>query len=69
VALDIEADSGTRFYHVYSLDEDCPFFCFEPVTHPNNALNKPGTPEANGLRVLAPGAATSMRVRFSGQFT
>ena len=29
---------STRFYHVYSLDKDCPIFCFEPVTHPNNAL-------------------------------
>jgi len=69
VSLDMEADSGTRYYHVYSLDKDCPVFCFEPVTHPNNALNKPGTPEANGLRVLAPGAATSMRVRLAGKST
>ena len=57
------ADPSTRFYHVYSLDKDCPIFCFEPVTHPNNALRQAGTPEANGLRVLAPGAETSMRMR------
>jgi hypothetical protein len=33
------------------------------VTNPNNAFGKPGTPEANGLRVLAHGAETSMRMR------
>ncbi len=67
VAVDVEADSGTRFFHMYSLGEDCPIFCFEPVTNPNNAFAKPGTPEANGLRVLAPGAATSMRARFTAR--
>jgi len=67
VALDVEADSATRYYQVYSLGEDCPVFCFEPVTHPNNALCKPGTPEANGLRVLAPGAATSMSAHFAAR--
>ena len=67
VAVDVEADPNTRYYHVYSLDKDCPIFCFEPVTNPNNAFNKPGTPEANGLRVLAPGASTSMRARFTAK--
>lgn len=64
IVVDVESDSSTRYYHVYSLDKDCPIFCFEPVTHPNNAYGKPGTPEQNGLRVLAPGAETSMRARF-----
>jgi aldose 1-epimerase len=67
VAVDVEADSATRYCHVYSLGKDCPIFCFEPVTHPNNAFGKPGTPEANGLRVLAPGAATSMIARFAAR--
>ena len=58
----------TRYCHVYSLGKDCPIFCFEPVTHPNNALGKPGTPEANGLRVLAPGAETSMLMRLKAAF-
>jgi aldose 1-epimerase len=65
VAVDIEADPATRFYHVYSLGKDCPILCFEPVTHANNAFGKPGGPEANALRVLARGEATSMRVRFA----
>jgi aldose 1-epimerase len=67
VAVEIEADANVRFYHVYSLDADCPYFCFEPVTHPNNAFGKPGTPEENGLRVLGPGEETSMRVRFTAR--
>jgi aldose 1-epimerase len=67
VTLDIEADAGTRYYHVYSLDKNHAVFCFEPVTHPNNAFGKPGTPEANGLRVLAPGASTSMQTRFAAK--
>lgn len=65
LAVEIEADSGTQFFHVYSLDAECPFLCFEPVTHPNNAFGKPGTPEENGLRVLRPGETTSQRVRFT----
>jgi aldose 1-epimerase len=69
VALDIEADPQVRFYHMYSLGADCPIFCFEPVTHPNNALGKPGAPEANGLRVLAHGEQTSMRVSFRAERT
>jgi aldose 1-epimerase len=64
IIVDVESDPSTRYYHVYSLDKDCPIFCFEPVTHPNNAYAKPGTPEQNGLRVLASGAETSMRARF-----
>lgn len=68
IATVVESDSGTRYFHVYSLDKDCPIFCFEPVTHPNNALGKPGTPEANGLRVLAPGAETSMLMRLKASF-
>jgi aldose 1-epimerase len=67
VAVDIEADPETRFYHVYSLNADCPFFCFEPVTHENNAYGKPGTPEENGLRVLARGEETAMWARFTAR--
>jgi aldose 1-epimerase len=69
VAVEIEADSATRFYHVYAPNPAKPFFCFEPVTHPNNALGKPGGPAANGLRVLAPGESTSLRVRFTAKRT
>jgi len=64
VAVDIEADPATRYYHIYSLDAECPFFCFEPVTHENNAFGKPGGPEANDLRVLDKGQTTSMRASY-----
>ncbi len=67
IAVDVEANSATRYCHVYSLGKDCPIFCFEPVTHPNNAFGKPGTPEANGLRVLAPGATTSLNASFAAR--
>lgn len=63
-AVEIEADSAIRLFHVYSLNADCPFFCFEPVTHANNAYGKPGTPQQNALRVLAPAEETGMRVSF-----
>jgi aldose 1-epimerase len=65
VAVDVEADPATHCYHVYSLGEDCPIFCFEPVTHPNNAYAKPGGPQKNGLRVLKRGETTSMRTTFA----
>jgi aldose 1-epimerase len=67
LAVDIEADPGSRYYHVYSPGAHSPIFCFEPVTHPNNALGKPGTPEENGLRVLAPGEETSLRATFAAR--
>jgi aldose 1-epimerase len=67
VAVDVEADPATRFYHVYSLGEDCPIFCFEPVTHPNNAHAKPDGPAANGLRVLETGETTSMHTTFAAR--
>ena len=54
-------------YHVYSLDADCPIFCFEQVSHVIDALNLPGTPEETGLRVLAPGEETGMSVRYAAE--
>lgn len=67
VVVDIEADPETHYYHVFSPEEDCPYFCFEPVTHPNNAFAKPGGPEASGLRVLKPGESTSLKVRLAAR--
>lgn len=65
VAVDIEADPATRYYHLYSPSKECGFFCFEPVTHEVNAHAKPGGPEANDLRVLQPNETTAMRVTFA----
>ena len=66
VALDIEAIRPVL--PRLSLDR-LPYLLFSIRDAPNNALNKPGTPEANGLRVLAPEAATSMQVRLTPKFT
>lgn len=37
------------------------FFCFEPVTHPNNAFNLPRQP---GVRVLEPGQELSLHLEW-----
>jgi aldose 1-epimerase len=62
--VEIEADEGLPFAVVFVSDAlDC--FCFEPVSHMNDALNWAGrTPDA-GLRTLAPGEIHSavMRLR------
>jgi aldose 1-epimerase len=65
VAVDVEADSGARFYQIYSPDGNASVFCFEPVTHPNGALALPGTLEERGLRVLRQGEETSLWTRFA----
>jgi aldose 1-epimerase len=64
LSVNIAAGPGISYYHIYSLNADCPFFCFEPVTHPVDALNLPGDPTEKGVRVLAPGESTSLRSRF-----
>ncbi len=65
VAADVRADSGARFYQIYSPATDAPFFCFEPVTQPNNAYAMPEPPAETGLRVLQPGEETELRVTFT----
>lgn len=62
VRVDVQADSGSRFYQIYSPDADAPFFCFEPITHPNNAYAMPESPDQKGLRVLRTGEETTLRV-------
>ena len=49
-------------YLVIFTPRDKPFFCVEPVSHVNNALNM-ADPLAHGLRALAPGEA--MQASFS----
>ena len=43
-----------RSYLVVYTPQDTPFFCVEPVSHVNNALNM-ADPMAHGVRCLAPG--------------
>ena len=49
-------------YLVIFTPPDKPFFCVEPVSHVNNALNM-ADPLAHGVRALAPGEA--MQASFS----
>ena len=39
---------------------DGPFFCFEPITHITNAINRPGMP---GLRLLEKGQSMALEVK------
>ena len=63
--LEIEADPPLSTYILYSPSDEADFFCFEPVTHPVDAHNLPGGPEANGLTILAPKEILSAACRFS----
>ena len=60
-ALAITLRSDLPYLVVYT-PPDKPFFCVEPVSHVNNALNM-ADPMARGVRCLAPGG--SMQARFS----
>lgn len=64
LALDIEADPPLQVYILYSPSAEADFVCFEPVTHPVDAHNRPGGPEANALIVLEPGKWLSATCRF-----
>lgn len=64
LALDIEAEPRLSIYIVYSPAGGADFFCFEPVTHPVDAHNLPGGPEANGLTILGPQETMSAACRF-----
>ena len=64
LALDIAADPPLSTYIVYSPAAACGFFCFEPLSHPVDAHNLAGGPEANGLVVLAPGESLSAACLF-----
>lgn len=68
LALDIVADPPLTTAIVYSPAADCGFFCFEPVSHPVDAHNMRGGPEANGLVILAPRESMSATCLFQPQF-
>jgi len=60
----IIASDGLDQYVVFSPSGDADFFCFEPVSHPVDAVNLPGGGETYGMKVLAAGEsiAASMRI-------
>lgn len=55
LAVEITASENLGTYVLYSPAGDADFVCFEPVSHPVDAFNLPGGPEAHGLRMLASG--------------
>ncbi len=61
LALTVETGPLASWYQVYSPAPDCGFFCFEPVSHPIDAHNTPGSP---GLSVLQQGQTTALTVTF-----
>jgi aldose 1-epimerase len=64
LAVDIAASDQLSTYILFSPGGEADFFCFEPVSHPVDAHNLPGGAEANGLAILQPGEALSVRCRF-----
>jgi aldose 1-epimerase len=62
--LDVKADPPLSTFILYSPSDKADFFCFEPVTHPVDAHNLPGGPEANGLTILAPQEPMAATCRF-----
>lgn len=69
--LRIAASPQLSTYILYSPGSEADFFCFEPVSHPVDAVNLPGPPEAHGLVVLAPGqsmaASVTLAVAMEGE--
>ncbi|WP_371395937.1 aldose 1-epimerase [Fretibacter rubidus] len=62
--MDISADEVLGFAVVY-VPEEQDYFCFEPVSHMNDAVNFEGKTKATGLRVLSPGETVSATTNFT----
>ncbi len=65
LVVDTGRDPHLKTFILYSPASDADFFCFEPVTHPVDAHNRPGGPEANGLTILDPGDTLTVSCRFA----
>lgn len=59
VSAAITASDALDQYVVFSPSADADFFCFEPVSHPVDALNLPDGAERHGMKVLEPGETVS----------
>ncbi len=60
LSVEIHASEPLRTALIYSPGDEAPFFCFEPVSHPVDAVNLPGRP---GLQELAPGQTLSAEMQ------
>jgi aldose 1-epimerase len=65
VPLTVTASPSLDCAIVYTLNPDCDFFCFEPVSHVVDAHNQPGMP---GLSLLEPGQSMTawMKLEWAG---
>lgn len=59
LCADVTASETLDQYVVFSPAADSTFFCFEPVSHPVDAVNLEGGPASHGMRILEPGAGLS----------
>lgn len=65
---EIGASDDLDQYVVFSPSAEADFFCFEPVTHPVDALNLPEGPEAYGMKVLNPSETLSITTAVKPSF-
>ena len=63
--LDLSLTSDGRYWVVYT-PADADFYCVEPVTHLNNAVQQ-ADPLQHGLVSLDTGAELRLHIRLSGQ--
>jgi aldose 1-epimerase len=61
--LSVEADEPFRHLVVYT-PPDRDFFCVEPVSHMNDAINRMATVSGHGLHILGPGEALRGKITF-----
>lgn len=66
VSTRITASSMLDHAIVHSIGDGCAFFCFEPVSHAVDAVNRPGHP---GMTILAPGQSMSACMRLDWSAT
>ena len=62
VSCTLSASRNLSTALVYSPDSSSDFFCFEPVSHPVNAINLRGRP---GLKVLKPGDSITASINLN----
>ncbi|MCQ4630018.1 aldose 1-epimerase [Shinella sp. CPCC 100929] len=65
LAAEVTASQALRQYVVFSPAADADFFCFEPVTHPVDAFNLPGSAEDHGLKILVPSETLAVETRIT----
>lgn len=62
--LSIQADTAFPYCHIYSMNDEANFFCFEPVSHPLNAHNWPDR-SLTRLTMLSKGESFTSQCIFS----